>query len=450
MPVSDALDVHVGERSPTWWDQVEAIRRTENPRAWGNKERPVITMPDLGWASLALTPRWVGDDSSESVVAIEPSRFHGEGADEWKRLVLGTRSRGELALAVKLIGDVKPPVYRAGGSPSASVTLPINSGHIVTSVGGERLMLSSPPELATDLQGADRDLALRISQRSLELPWWNLHLTAQLLDRQSSGIAAKPSGTLSPLLLSRAGEVVASVWTGPEDSLRYYILPFLPSYKSVLQWLSERAIPEYVPSAARRRRSFLSSEPALQTWEEASSRSALDQLEADFERRRSELRAKLDSATAEADSVRDPILYGSGSALVDAVEDVLRSAGMDVVNLDELFNDTISADLLAFKGQHRILVEVKSASGNPSESLVDDTLRHLATWPALRPELPVEGIVLVLNHQTRLNPLDRPNEPYARPEFVQSLKIPVITTRRLFDWWQAGDAAEIVAAVFGA
>jgi len=175
MPVSDALDVHVGERSPTWWDEVEAIRRTENPLAWGKKERPVITMSDLGWASLALTPRWVGDDSSESVVAIEPSRFHGEGADEWERFVLGTRSRGELALAVKLIGDVKPPVYRAGGSPSASVTLPIGSGHIVTSVGGERLMLSSPPELATDLQGADRDLALRISQRSLELPWWNLH-----------------------------------------------------------------------------------------------------------------------------------------------------------------------------------------------------------------------------------------------------------------------------------
>jgi hypothetical protein len=136
--------------------------------------------------------------------------------------------------------------------------------------------------------------------------------------------------------------------------------------------------------------------------------------------------------------------------LVDAVEGVLRSAGLDVVNLDELFNDTISADLLASTGQYRILVEVKSASGNPSESLVDDTLRHLATWPALRPELPVEGIVLVLNHQTRLNPLDRPNEPYTRPEFVQSLKIPVITTRRLFDWWRAGDAAEIVEAVFGA
>ena len=176
MPVSDALDVHVGERSPTWWDEVEAIRRTKNPHAWGDKERPVITLPDLDWASLAFTPRWVGDDSTESVVAIEPSRFHGEGAEEWDRFVLGTRSRGELALAVKLIGDVKPPVSRAGSSPGASVTLPTGSGHIVTSVGGERLMLSSPPELATNLQGADRDLAVRISQRSLEFPWWNLNL----------------------------------------------------------------------------------------------------------------------------------------------------------------------------------------------------------------------------------------------------------------------------------
>jgi hypothetical protein len=97
-----------------------------------------------------------------------------------------------------------------------------------------------------------------------------------------------------------------------------------------------------------------------------------------------------------------------------------------------------------------MLVEVKSASGNPSESLVDDALRHLATWPALRPDLPVEGVVLVVNHQTRLHPFDRPDEPYSRPEFVQSLKVPVITTRRMFDWWRAGNAPAILAATFGA
>jgi hypothetical protein len=288
------------------------------------------------------------------VIAIEPSRYHGQGADEWGRFILGTKSRGELALAVTLVGDLKPPVYRAAGSPGAGVILPIGSGHIVTSVGGDRLMLSSPPQLARDLHGADRDLALRLSQRSLELPWWNLRLTAQLLDRQSSGVAAKPSGVLSPLLVSRAGEVVAAVWTAPDNSLRYYVLPFLPSYKLVLQWSSERAIPEFVPSAERRRRSSLSGEPALQTPEEASVRTALDQLEANFERRRSELQAKLAGATTEADAVRDPILYGSGEVLVDAVERVLRSAGLDVVNLDELFNDTISADLLASAGQRRM------------------------------------------------------------------------------------------------
>ena len=97
MPVSDALDVHVGTRSPSWWDEVEEIRRTTNPNAWEGRERPVIALPDLDWASLGLTPRWVGEDSSESVAAIEPSRFHGYGADEWGRFVRGTRSRGELA-----------------------------------------------------------------------------------------------------------------------------------------------------------------------------------------------------------------------------------------------------------------------------------------------------------------------------------------------------------------
>jgi hypothetical protein len=102
----------------------------------------------------------------------------------------------------------------------------------------------------------------------------------------------------------------------------------------------------------------------------------------------------------------------------------------------ELFNDTISADLLASTGQRHMLVEVKSSSGNPSEGLVDDALRHFATWPALRPELPVEGVVLVLNHQTRLHPLDRAEEPYTRPEFVQSLKIMVRVPGRAR--WGAG------------
>jgi len=73
----------------------------------------------------------------------------------------------------------------------------------------------------------------------------------------------------------------------------------------------------------------------------------------------------------------------------------------------------------------------------------------LATWPQLRPDLPADGIVFVLNHQTNTHPLDRDAAPYRRPEFVTSLPFPVITTRELFDWWRLGEHAAVRAAVFG-
>jgi hypothetical protein len=47
------------------------------------------------------------------------------------------------------------------------------------------------------------------------------------------------------------------------------------------------------------------------------------------------------------------------------------------------------------------------ASGNASESLAEPAVRHLANWPQLRPDLPVSGVVLIINHQARIDPLDR-------------------------------------------
>lgn len=64
-----------------------------------------------------------------------------------------------------------------------------------------------------------------------------------------------------------------------------------------------------------------------------------------------------------------------------AVSRVLSDAGFDVTHLDELLGRTASADLLVVQADRRRLVEVKSASGNASERLVDDAKRHLATSP---------------------------------------------------------------------
>lgn len=106
-------------------------------------------------------------------------------------------------------------------------------------------------------------------------------------------------------------------------------------------------------------------------------------------------------------------------------------------------------DLLVTLGAHRRLVEVKSEGRNASESLVKDLLKHLRTWPELRPELPVGGGALVINHQHRLPPNERTRALYSRPEFVATLTVPVIAVRDLYDWWRTSDWTAIQRAILG-
>jgi hypothetical protein len=442
------LDVHVGEWPPTRWDEIDAIRATENPLAWGSKARPRITSEVIDWEALGLTPRWVGDDSSEAVAALEPSRFHNHGAQEWERFRNGATARGELALAVSTLMTPTEPTPIALRRAGASVML---AGADSSNVGGAQIALASPPGLVTGLVGADRDLALRIrTVRPLDLPWWALDLEGVLAYQGGFGATQEaPEGEISPLLASSAGEVVAAVWTSPDGSVRHYVVPFLPSYVPLLEWLVEQAVPEFVPTAARRVRRSLSSESQLLTTAEGEARDGLREFQSEVERRRLALQSRVERATADADAVRDPLLYASGAPLVAAVGRVLVDAHVDVTDLDVLLGDTTNADLLAGSGGRRVLVEVKSASGNPSERLAEAPARHLATWPHLRPDLPAEGVVLVLNHQTNTHPLDRTPQPFTRPEFVAALTSPVLTTRQLFDWWRVGDFSRIRSALFG-
>jgi hypothetical protein len=118
---------------------------------------------------------------------------------------------------------------------------------------------------------------------------------------------------------------------------------------------------------------------------------------------------------------------------------VLRAAGLTVVDLDEDLGGTKSADLLVSRGADRSLVEVKSASGNASEKLVADLERHLQTWPQLRSDLPIGCGVLVVNHQHRLDPDERSAAVFTRPEFVGALRVGVVSSRQLFDWWRGSD-----------
>jgi hypothetical protein len=119
------------------------------------------------------------------------------------------------------------------------------------------------------------------------------------------------------------------------------------------------------------------------------------------------------------------------------------------VNLDERLGETRSADLLAIFQQQRRLIEIKSTGGKASEALVGDLERHLATWPELRPQEPVGGGALIVNHQHKLEPHQRSPQVYSRPEFVAALTLPVISTRALFDWWRVSDWTSIRAALLG-
>lgn len=239
-----------------------------------------------------------------------------------------------------------------------------------------------------------------------------------------------------------------AAWVPDAEDQRWYIVPDRTDWDMLLDWLIKQAMPALVPSALRRLRSAHFEDPELQTKDERAARASLEGLDRAYQRDRDELQGVLDAARARAESVRDDLLYGSGAALSGAVATVLRACGLHVADLDAELGATVSADLLVTgpDGQRR-LVEVKSASGSAKEDLARDLDRHLSTWPQLRPNDPVIGGVLIVNHQTRLHPTERTVEVYRRPEFVQSLKFPVLPTWRLFRWWAENDCAAIVAAV---
>lgn len=125
---------------------------------------------------------------------------------------------------------------------------------------------------------------------------------------------------------------------------------------------------------------------------------------------------------------------------------VLAAAGLHVLDLDQELGATKSADLLVSltaEDTPRHLVEIKGVGGTAPENLVRDLQRHLDTWPQLRPQQPVAGGVLIVNHQHKLGPSERSREVYTRRGFVDALQVTVLSARQLFDWWREEDWAAI-------
>jgi hypothetical protein len=164
---------------------------------------------------------------------------------------------------------------------------------------------------------------------------------------------------------------------------------------------------------------------------------------------RARLEAEREDARRAAEGVRDGLLYGSGGELVRAVDQVLSDAGISTIDLDAGEKGTWSADLLASAEGPARLVEVKSESGRAKESLVGDLLKHLGTWRAGRPEEPVSGGTLIVNHQRKTAPEQREPQVYGRQEFVKSLTVNVVGSIDLFRWWKDSDWPAIREAVLG-
>lgn len=403
---------------------------------------------DAAWQANGLEPRWLGMESSDCPAALEPSTFHGDGADELKRFLAGAERRGEIALVIATIGDAQDTDPRSVmATHDASINLPLS----YNTVAGRRLPSGTQPRLAEDLGPADRDLALRLMNRPIDAAWWSLELHGATVDRMDGRgrEVHDPVGTLKPVLVDGLDNPIAAVWIDPAQSQRWYIVPDTTDVDLLLSWLINQGLPTYVPDALRRVRSAHFVDPDLQTSAELAARQQLADLEVDYTAQKARLQLELRQAEAAAESIRYGLLYGSGSTLVAAVKAALTEAGLAIIDLDDELAGTKSADLLVIADQHRILTEVKAAGGAASEGLVGDLKRHLETWPQLRPSEPVTQGLLIVNHQHKLSPGDRAPQVYSRPEFVQSLDVRVLSALELFEHWRTEDWAGLRSAVIG-
>jgi hypothetical protein len=445
------IPVHVGSEAPDHWDEIEARQRQygEEAAPWLQKQRrPAVANPDLDWGGPGFEPRWLGSDTADCAAALQPSIYSGQGADEFTRFRQGAESRSEIALVISPIGDLDEEshdVRNVFGLPVASVSI----GPGYTSISGRLLGKGASVHVAADIGDADGQLALRLLSCNPAPRWRSLSLSGAVLESIYGREQHPPEGILVPILETELGEPVVAAWVSPDGVERRYIVPAETPWPSLLQWLLEQALPEFVPGAMRRARRQLGTDVFLMTRAERAARNALTELEVDYNSRKGKLERQLNEAVTAASTIREGLLYGAGRQLVDAVRSALESAGITVVDLDEKLGGTKNADLLCSYGGRSRLVEVKAASGSAQERAYQDLVRHLREWPNLPGSLPVEGGALILNHERRKALLDRSRRPFERPEFLTAQTEPVIPTLNLFDAWREEDADAIRRLLFG-
>ncbi|MCX2928143.1 hypothetical protein [Streptomyces sp. NEAU-W12] len=412
----------------------------------GRRPDPAVRPGVVDWAALGVEPRWRNQETGDCAAILSPFLGPATGLEPYKRYVAGTRQRGETALVVACTGAGTRSHNVFTGTVAPGIHLP----HYYGSISANPLPVGVSPELADGLDHAEHDLGTQL----LNCPpdtWFRL---TYLRESKSSrpGVARvwppPGEGELRPILVDGLGAPVAGVWTPADGSARWFVVPHGTDHRLLVKWLVQHALPAYVPGALTRARSPLVRDPALATDAEARLVETIAEERRAHERRHTELQQQLAALRAVADPLRDNLLFGTGRPLEDAVHDVLVAAGATVTRLDDVYG-TNSADLLAEYGGRRVLVEVKSAKNRSPHTLPDKLLKHLSTWPGLTGTEPVDGGVLVVNHQIKLPPAQRDAEVYTDRAFADALTVPVIGSDRLFDWWRHEDWDAVRHAVFG-
>ncbi|MEU6572078.1 hypothetical protein [Streptomyces parvulus] len=413
----------------------------------GRRPAPAVRPAAADWAALGVEPRWNGQETSDCAAVLSPFRGPATGLEPYKRYVAGARQRGETVLVVACIGAGQHRHNVFSGTVAPGVHLPDHYG----SIAANPLPAGLSPELADGLDHAEHELGTRLLNRPPSA-WFRLTYLKEARSSRPGVARVWPppgEGELRPILVDGLGDPVAGLWMPADGSARWFVVPHGTDHRLLVEWLVQHALPAYVPGALTRARSTLVRDPALATDAEAQLVKRIAEEQRAHERRNTELQQQLAALRAVADPLRDNLLFGTGRPLEDAVHDVLVAAGATVTRLDDVYG-TKSADLLAEYDGRRVLVEVKSANNRPPHSLPDKLLKHLNTWPRLTGTEPVDGGVLVVNHQVKVPPAQRDAEVYTDRAFADALTVPVIGSAHLFDWWRHDDWDAVRHAVFGA
>ncbi|WP_336652115.1 MULTISPECIES: hypothetical protein [unclassified Leucobacter] len=445
------VPVQVGSRPAAEWSEIEAKQRELGDSAapyLREQRRPRIAETQLDWATFGLEPRWIGHDTADCSAALQPSIFHNQGADEFYRFRDGAASRNETALVVSQVESArqKKNAYDSLFGPSDSIHL----GRYESSIHAKPLGIGAKISMSPNLSDCDHQLALRLLSLRPAPEWHSLALVGGTIQRDGMRLDIPPQGDLLTVIETGLGEPVVAAWLSPDQVERRYILPAETPWRPVLAWLVEQALPELVPGAMQRARRNLATAPDLITLREKEIRRSLEDLKEEYRERKSRLEVTLEAAEAAAGPVREGLLYGTGDQLAGAVRTVFEFAGITVTDVDELLGDTKNADFLCtYDGRSR-LVEVKSATGNPSERIYEDLLRHMREWPFLADATPIDGGALVVNHQLRTAPSQRSPTPFTRKEFLLAQNEPIITSFDLLSRWRNEDWPGIRTLLFGA